>query len=362
MSQITVMSQQPIHPEKSAPKYPNTSQSVRVDLVQSVSKYAQPDYRKAFWQVSNTFLPYLGLWALMIFSVLHGYPYWLTLLLAIAAAGFLVRIFILFHDCCHVAFFPSRRANRILGYIAGILTFTPFEDWQRTHIIHHSASGDLDRRGVGDIWTLTVDEYLSASRLKRFAYRFFRNPLFLFTIIPLVLFLIIQRFPSSGAKKRERNSVLFTNAAIIAIITVMSFTLGFQNYLLIQLPVIMMAASAGMWLFYVQHQYEDVYWSRHQSWDLSLSGLEGSSYYKLPKVLQWIVGNIGLHHIHHVKANIPNYNLQRCYDEISALQTVTPITFRKSLKSLWLNLWDEQRQKLVSFRSIRMLPRMKSVA
>jgi omega-6 fatty acid desaturase (delta-12 desaturase) len=362
MSQVTVMSQQSIHPEKSALTEPNNSQSAREDLIQSVSKYAQPDYRKAFWQIFNTFVPYIGLWALMIFSVLHGFPYWITLLLSVAAAGFLVRIFILFHDCCHVAFFPSRRANRILGYLAGIMTFTPFEDWQRTHVIHHSASGDLDRRGVGDIWTLTVDEYLSASRLKRFAYRFFRNPLFLFTIIPLVLFLIIQRFPSPGAKKRERNSVFFTNGTIVAIITVMSLTLGFQNYLLIQLPVILMAASAGMWLFYVQHQYEDVYWSRHQSWDLTLSGLEGSSYYKLPKVLQWIVGNIGLHHIHHVKANIPNYNLQRCYDEISALQTVTPLTFRKSLKSLWLNLWDEQRQKLVSFRSISMLPRMKSVA
>ena len=362
MSQITLMSQQSIHPEISASSDSNNNPSAREELIQSISKYAQADYRKAFWQVSNTLLPYIGLWVLMIFSVLHGYPYWLTLLLAVAASGFLVRLFILFHDCCHSAFFPSHRANRLLGYIAGILVFTPFEDWQRTHVIHHSASGDLDRRGVGDIWTLTVDEYLSASRLKRFAYRFFRNPLFLFTIIPLVLFLIIQRFPSPGAKKRERNSVLFTNFAIIAIITVMSLTLGFQNYLMIQLPVIMMAASAGMWLFYVQHQYEDVYWSRHQSWDLTLSGLEGSSYYKLPKVLQWIVGNIGLHHIHHVKANIPNYNLQRCYDEISALQTVTPLTFRKSLKSLWLNLWDEQRQKLVSFRSIRMLPRMKSVA
>ena len=335
-------------------------QSIREDLIQSVSKYAQPDYQKAFWQISNTFAPYIGLWALMIFSVLHGFPYWITLLLSVAASGFLVRIFILFHDCCHVSFFPSRRANRILGYIAGIMTFTPFEDWQRTHIIHHSASGDLDRRGVGDIWTLTVDEYLSSTRVKRFIYRLFRNPLFLFTIIPTFLFLIIQRIPSKGAKKRELNSVIFTNVAIAAIITVMSLTLGFHNYLLIQLPVIIMAASAGMWLFYVQHQYEDVYWSRHQIWDLTRSGLEGSSYYKLPKVLQWIVGNIGLHHIHHVKANIPNYNLQRCYDEVSALQAVTPLTLRKSIKSLWLNLWDEQRQKLVSFRSIRMQPRMKS--
>ncbi|MGR8998633.1 MAG: fatty acid desaturase [Gammaproteobacteria bacterium] len=354
------MSPQSTRLEMLAPSDSKNIQSVREELIQSVSKYAQADYQKAFWQIFNTFTPYISLWVLMIFSVLHGAPYWVTLLLSVAASGFLVRIFILFHDCCHVAFFPSRRANRILGYIAGIMTFTPFEDWQRTHIIHHSASGDLDRRGVGDIWTLTVDEYLSSSRLKRFIYRLFRNPSFLFTIIPIFLFLIIQRFPSKGAKKRERYSVIFTNVVIAAIITVMSMTLGFQNYLLIQLPVIIMAASAGMWLFYVQHQYEDVYWSRHQSWDLTRSGLEGSSYYKLPKVLQWIVGNIGLHHIHHVKANIPNYNLQRCYNEVSALQTVTPLTLRKSLKSLWLNLWDEQRQKLVSFRSIRMLPRMKS--
>ena len=346
--------------EMLAPSDSENNQSTREDLIQSVLKYAQPDYQKAFWQISNTFVPYIGLWALMIFSVLHGFPYWITLLLSVAASGFLVRIFILFHDCCHVAFFPSRRANRILGYIAGIMTFTPFEDWQRTHVIHHSASGDLDRRGVGDIWTLTVDEYLSSSRLKRFAYRFFRNPLLLFGIIPMVLFLILQRFPSSGAKKRERHSVIFTNVAIAAIITAMGLTLGFQNYLLIQLPIIMMAASAGMWLFYVQHQYEDAYWTRHESWDLTRAGLEGSSYYKLPKVLQWIVGNIGLHHIHHVKANIPNYNLQRCYNEVLVLQIATPLTLRKSLKSLWLNLWDEQKQKLVSFRSIRMLPRMRT--
>ena len=354
------MSQHNTRLEMLAPLDSENNQSTREDLIQSVLKYAQPDYRKAFWQISNTFVPYIGLWALMIFSVLHGFPYWITLLLSVAASGFLVRIFIFFHDCCHVAFFPSRRANRILGYIAGIMTFTPFEDWQRTHVIHHSASGDLDRRGVGDIWTLTVDEYLSSSRLKRFAYRFFRNPLLLFGIIPSVLFLILQRFPSSGAKKRERHSVIFTNVAIAAIITAMSLTLGFQNYLLIQLPIIMMAASAGMWLFYVQHQYEDAYRTRHESWDLTRAGLEGSSYYKLPKVLQWIVGNIGLHHIHHVKANIPNYNLQRCYNEVLVLQIATPLTLRKSLKSLWLNLWDEQKQKLVSFRSIRMLPRMRT--
>lgn len=342
--------------------YRKNAQIPREELIQAVAKYAQPDFRKALGQIANTFLPYFGLWALMILTAAYGLPAWTTLLLAVPAAGFLVRIFILFHDCCHGAFFASRTANRILGYIAGILTFTAYEDWKRTHVIHHAAAGNLDRRGTGDIWTLTVDEYLAASRPKRLAYRSFRNPLLLFSIIPWALFLVLQRFPGPGARKRERNSVIYTNLAIAALMLVMGLTLGFQDYLLIQLPILMMAASAGMWLFYVQHQYEDVYWARSQSWDLTSSGLEGSSYYKLPKVLQWIVGNIGLHHIHHVRANIPNYNLQRCYDEVPALQRVTPLTIRKSLKSLCLNLWDEQKQKLVSFRSVKHLPRLRTLA
>ena len=327
----------------------------RKELIQAVTKYAQPDSRKALWQLSNTFLPYIGLWVLMIYTVLQGFPYWVTLLLAVPAAGFLVRIFIFFHDSCHGAFFSSRWANRLLGYVAGGLTFTSYEDWQRTHIIHHSASGNLDRRGVGDIWTLTVEEYLAASKLKRLFYRLFRNPLILFTVIPVVLFLIVQRFPSQGSGKRERYGVMTTNAIIATVMVVMSLTLGLQNYLLIQLPVIVMAASAGMWLFYVQHQYEDAYWERHEQWDLTKSGLEGSSYYQLPKILQWFVGNIGLHHIHHVRANIPNYNLQRCHDEVLAMQMVKPLTLGKSLSSLWLRLWDEQQQKLVGFSSIKTL-------
>jgi omega-6 fatty acid desaturase (delta-12 desaturase) len=336
------------------------SPSTRVMLIRAISKYAQSDYRKASWQISNTLVPYIGLWALMLFFLLNDFPYWLVLLLSVVAAGFLVRIFILFHDCCHYSFFPSHKANRIFGYIGGILTFTPYEDWQRTHILHHASSGNLDRRGVGDIWTLTVNEYLAASRFKRFGYRSFRNPLLLFTVIPLVLFLIVQRFPSTGAQRRERNSVMMTNSAIVGIVVVMSLVFGFQNYLLIQLPIIIIAASIGMWLFYVQHQYEGVYWAPSQVWDLTRSGLEGSSYYKLPAPLQWIVGNIGLHHVHHVKANIPNYNLQRCLNETPILQKVQPLTLWTSLKSLWLNLWDEKRQKLVSFRSIKMTPFMQS--
>ena len=354
------MSKQSIHSEPISSALHHSYHSLREDLIHAVSKYAQADFRKAFGQLANTFLPYFGLWALMIVTVVYGFPVWTTLLLAVPAAAFLVRIFILFHDCCHGAFFPSRRANQVLGYIAGILTFTPFADWQRTHIIHHAASGNLDRRGTGDIWTLTVEEYRAASRIKRLGYRLFRNPLLLFTVIPFVLFVILQRFSSAGAKKRERNSVVYTNLAIIAIMVVMSQSIGFGSYMLIQLPIIIMAASTGMWLFYVQHQYEDTYWERQQHWDLTSSGLEGSSYYKLPKVLQWLVGNIGLHHIHHVRANIPNYNLQRCYNEVPLLQMVKPLTLRASLKSLWLNLWDEQKQKLVSFRSIRIQPSLAS--
>ncbi len=329
----------------------------RKELIQALSIYAEPNYRKALVQVTNTFVPYLSLWALMIYTVVQGFSVWLTLALSIAAAAFLVRLFVLFHDCCHGAFFPWRFGNRLFGYVAGILTFTPFEDWQRCHVIHHANSGDLDNRGDGDVWTMTVTEYLAAAWPKRFAYRIFRNPLILFSITPLILFLVVHRFPSSGAKKREHYSVIFTNLGIAALILTMSLTVGFSNYLLMQFPVILLAASVGTWLFYVQHQYEDTYWVRSEAWDLTRSGLEGSSYYKLPTVLQWLVGNIGLHHIHHVRANIPNYNLQRCYNEIPALQAVTPLTLRTSFKSLWLNLWDEESQKLVSFRSIKKLPR-----
>jgi len=332
----------------------------RKDLIQTLSKYSKPDSRKALFQITNTFVPYISLWALMIYCVVQGFSVWITLALSLVAAAFLVRLFVLFHDCCHGAFFPGRFANRLFGYISGVLTFTAYEDWQRSHIIHHSNSGDLDNRGNGDVWTMTVSEYLAASRTKRFAYRIFRNPLILFSVTPLILFLIVHRFPSPGAKKRENFSVLFTNAAIVAVILVMSLTVGFQNYLLIQLPVLLLAASIGMWLFYVQHQYEDTYWVHNDRWDLTRSGLEGSSYYQLPAVLQWVAANIGLHHIHHVRANIPNYNLQRCYNEIPALQAVTPLTLKTSIKSLWLNLWDEKTQKLVSFRSIRKLPRIKN--
>jgi len=270
----------------------------------------------------------------------------------VGAAALLVRIFIFFHDCCHNSFFASHRANTVLGYIAGILTFTPFDDWRRTHGVHHASAGDLDRRGVGDVWTLTVNEYRQASGWKRLAYRFFRNPLFMLGPVSVVLVLVVQRFPSKGAKKKQIYSVLLTNVAILAILGLAGATIGLPAYVMIQLPILLIAWAAGMWLFYIQHQFEGVYWARHEKVDTLLVALNGSSYYRLPPLLQWFTGNIGLHHIHHLRPRIPNYNLQQCYDETPSLQAVTPLSIRRSLKSLWMNLWDEEQQKLVSFRSV----------
>jgi omega-6 fatty acid desaturase (delta-12 desaturase) len=318
-----------------------------------LEEYKKQNLRKAAGQVLNTFIPYFALWTLMVFMVHLGYSYWILLALTIPASLLLLRIFIFFHDCCHNSFFASRRANRILGYIAGILTFTPYDDWRRSHGRHHNTTQDLDRRGVGDIWTLTVEEYLAAPKRKRLAYRFYRNPFALFGLLPSIYFFIRQRFPNKVAGKRERYSVVFTDMAILAIIAGASMTIGLGTYLLIQLPIMAIAGAIGVWLFYVQHQFEGVYWARHENWDPIRVALEGSSYYRLPKVLQWFTGNIGLHHIHHLHPLIPNYHLQGFYDAEPAVQAVEPVTIRRSLKSLRLNLWDEAGEKMVSFRSVK---------
>jgi omega-6 fatty acid desaturase (delta-12 desaturase) len=328
------------------------AKSTRPAWHQDVARYAHPNQRRAIWQLVNTLGPYIGLWILMVFTVKAGVSYWVTLVLAIVAGAFLVRIFIFFHDCCHGSFFSSSRANTVLGYLTGILTFTPYYSWRRSHSLHHATSGNLDRRGVGDIWTMTVEEYQAAPRRTRIAYRLYRNPLILFGLGPAVSFLIAQRFFSKGSKRRERVSVLVTNLAILAIVVLASLTIGFWTYLLIQLPVILVAGALGIWLFYVQHQYEGVYWARDEAWNFTRAALEGSSYYRLPKVLQWFTGNIGLHHIHHLRPRIPNYRLQECYDQVPAMQAVQPLTIGKSLKSVRMNLWDEEQQALVSFRSL----------
>jgi omega-6 fatty acid desaturase (delta-12 desaturase) len=316
--------------------------------------------RRGIWQIANTLLPYIALWGLMIWTL--GISYWLTLALAVPAAGFLARLFIIFHDCVHGSFVGSARANRFLEFLTGALTFTPFRQWRRQHALHHATSGDLDRRGAGAIWTMTVEEYVAAARWKRLSYRIVRCPLVLFGVAPLYLFLIHHRFPSRAVGKRERRGVHWTNLALLVIVALMSLTIGIKAYLMIQIPVLLFAGAAGIWLFYVQHQFEGVYWERRSAWNFAEAALRGSSYYKLPRVLQWFSGNIGFHHVHHLSPAIPNYNLERCHEECDEFRRVKPLTLWSSLSSLRLHLWDEQRKKLVAFARLKAVRRAKSAA
>ena len=321
----------------------------------AIERFRQPSLPRALWQLANTFLPYALLWYLMY--VCLDISWWLIVPLAALAGAFLVRIFIIFHDCGHGSFFKSRTANSIVGCIAGVLTFTPYYHWRWEHSLHHATSGDLDRRGTGDIWTMTVQEYLESSRLTRFAYVLARNPIVLFLLAPLYLFLIRQRFPSARANPRERYSVIWMNLAVLALAGALSAAFGVKAYLLIQVTVMGVAGSAGVWLFYVQHQFDGVYWERRDAWDYTASALQGSSFYKLPRILQWFSGNIGFHHIHHLSPRIPNYNLERCHQADPLFQSVKPLTLLASLRSLTYRLWDEQRGKLVGYRRLRELGR-----
>lgn len=318
-----------------------------------MARYQKASTGRAVWQLVDTIVPYLGLWFLMWLCL--DVSWWLVAPLAVLAGGFMVRAFIIFHDCGHGSFFKSKKANSIVGVITGILTLTPYYHWRWEHAIHHSSSGDLDRRGTGDIWTLTVEEYLQASRWRRFSYRLARNPFVLFVLAPLVLFLFINRVPKSRAPLRERLSVYLTNLAIVLIAGALSWVFGFKEYLIIQTAVIMVAGSAGVWLFYVQHQFEGVYWERNEGWDYATAALQGSSFYQLPKVLQWFSGNIGFHHVHHLSPRIPNYHLEQCHRSEPLFQTIKPVTLLGSLKSLTFRLWDEQRNRLVGYGYLKTL-------
>ncbi len=332
----------------------------RARLAREIAPFGRPCTRKGTWQLVNTIVPYLGLLGLMIYGRLHGWPTPVTLALALPAAALMIRIFIFMHDCSHDSFFASPVANRITGFVTGVLTFTPFDEWKQSHQRHHATAGDLDQRGTGDIWTMTVDEYLAASRRKRLGYRLVRNPFFLLLVVPFYLSLIAYRIPKPGTGRAAVASVLLTDLALAAIAVTAWATIGLDNYLLVQLPVIVVSWTCGVWLFYVQHQFDGTHWSRHDDWDPIEAALLGSSYYKLPRVLQWFTGNIGLHHIHHLRPRIPNYHLQACQDSIPALQHLKPLTLRRSLRSAAMNLWDEQQQKLVSFRAIRGRPRRRA--
>jgi acyl-lipid omega-6 desaturase (Delta-12 desaturase) len=322
---------------------------------QVIERYQRPSTWRALWQLINTFVPYALLWYLMHLSV--ALSWWLTVPLAVVAGALLMRIFIIFHDCGHGSYFKSHWANDTLGFIAGVLTFTPYYQWRWEHAIHHGSAGQLDHRGTGDIWTMTVQEYLESSRWRRFAYQLARNPFILFVVAPLYMFLIGQRLPSSKRNRREHESVWWMNLALLCMVIGMSWMLGIKQYVLLQLMVMAVAGAGGVWLFYMQHQFEAAYWERGDDWDYAKAALQGSSFYKLPRILQWFSGNIGFHHIHHLSPRVPNYNLQRCHEAEPLFLQVKPMTLFSSLKSLTLRLWDEKAQRLVGYGRMRQLRR-----
>lgn len=325
--------------------------SNKVDIQQDwqsiVAKYHQPQRSKSIGQLLNTLVPYAILWVVMVKCL--AISYWLVLPFSVIAAGLIVRTFIIFHDCGHGSFFKSRKANNFWGFVTGVLTFTPYQYWRHEHAVHHSHAGDLDHRGLGEVWTMTVKEYLNAPLATRIKYRFVRNPICLFLIGPSILFLIVHRISLGTSGPKGTKSVHLTNLGIAVMAAVISFFIGFKAYLMIQLPIVMIAASTGVWLFYVQHQFEGVYWERNEKWDYVTEALKGSSFFKLPKILQWFTGNIGFHHIHHLSPRIPNYFLEKCYRENPMFQKIKPITLLTSIKSLSFRLWDEQHHRLVGF-------------
>jgi omega-6 fatty acid desaturase (delta-12 desaturase) len=315
-----------------------------------VARYAIPDKWRSTWQIINSVLPFIGMWYVMYRSL--EISYWLTLLLAIPTAGFMVRTFIIFHDCGHGSFFKSSKANNTLGIITGILTLTPYFHWRHDHAIHHATASDLDRRGVGDVLTLTVQEYLELPWYKKVGYRIMRNPFILFTVGSFLVFTVTHRFWRPGVGVRERNSVIWTNLALAAIGALLWITIGWKAILLVEVPILFLACSSGVWLFYVQHNFDGTYWQRRDKWDFLRAGLHGSSFYKLPKLIQWFTGNIGFHHIHHLGPKIPNYKLPQAHKENPFFQ-IKPVTIPISLKSLTYRLWDEENQKLVGFRAVK---------
>jgi omega-6 fatty acid desaturase (delta-12 desaturase) len=322
-----------------------------------VKRYQQTVLWKAVFQLASTFVPMAAVFYLMYRSLVL--PYAVTLALAFIAAGLLVRTFIIMHDCGHGSFFESRRANEICGWITGVMTLTPFAQWRKDHALHHASSGDLDRRGHGDIDTITAKEYMAMPADKRAKYRFKRNPFTLLLLGPIYL-MISQRRLMKNAHLNEIQhfSVYSTNAAIAAIVIGFSLWIGFGNFMAIYFPAIYIAASAGILLFYVQHQFEDTYWQTHENWDYATAAIHGSSYFKMNPVLQWFTGNIGLHHVHHLGPRIPNYNLQRAHNENEMFHDVTVLTVWSALKTLRLKLWDEESRSLIPVRELEARARM----
>lgn len=318
-----------------------------------VLPFQVPATGRAVWQLVNTLVPLMFLYYAMYRSL--AYSYWLTLLLAIPTAGLIVRTFIIQHDCGHGSFLQSTRANDIIGTICSFISIVPYYQWRHEHSIHHATSGNLSRRGVGDVSTITVKEYLALSRWGRFSYAVYRNPLVMFLIGPIYVFALSARFIGNSSGRREKRSVHLTNLAILVQVVGWSMTIGWSALALIYVPTFIISGGVGIWLFYVQHQFETTYWKDSTDWDYATSALHGSSYYKLPAILQWFTGNIGFHHIHHLSPKVPNYNLQRCHDETPHFRNVTTFGIFQSFRCASLRLWDEESNRMVGFDYLRSL-------
>jgi acyl-lipid omega-6 desaturase (Delta-12 desaturase) len=317
----------------------------------ALAPYARPHLGRSALDVLTSVVPYLAL-SYVMYQLLDV-SYLLTLAVGVPAAGFLLRTYILFHDCTHGSFLPTKRANALLGSVLALIVYHPFASWRHSHAMHHASAGDLDRRGVGDVTTLTVQEYNDSSARGRLAYRLFRNPFVMFGIGPIWALMVQPRLVKRTERPRIKRSVWVTNVVLALVLTGICLWIGPWDFFLVQMPTAWLAGAAGVWLFYVQHQFEDAYWESSDQWSYADAALRGSSYLKLPQPLQFFTGNIGLHHVHHLSARVPNYNLQRAHDNVPIFHEVPVLTFWDGLKAVRLKLWDEEARRLVTFKEAR---------
>ncbi|UOM33516.1 fatty acid desaturase [Acuticoccus sp. I52.16.1] len=338
-------------PGASAPTPPPSTIDAR-SIRRELARYTDPDVRRSLTEIALSALPFVALWAAM-WLALTSVGYGLTLLLALPAAGFLVRLFLIQHDCGHGSVFRRQSLNDWLGRVLGVFTLTPYDHWRRTHALHHAGAGNLDRRGIGDVATLTVREYRNLSLRGRIQYRIYRHPLILFGLGPFFVFLLHHRLPIGFMRGGLMHwlSTMGTNLAILAAVAGVTWAIGIGPFLMIHLPIVLLASAAGVWLFYVQHQFEHTHWDGDADWTHPEAALHGSSHYALPAVLRWFAANVGIHHVHHLSSRIPHYRLPEVLRDLPELRHTNRLTLRESLACVRLTLWDEELRRLVPFRA-----------